>query len=204
MNKKNLKQLVTKRNIQILGCIILAAFIIVYGSISTLKYFENLDALAKNETLVQNLQSELITSSESFDSEQTNFKDLKSQIDQGVDKILPNAAGTEELVRELDNLERLLNREGNNFFVSNVSFGAIEDFDSNVSLLPVSISINSSRENFLRFLDYIENSGSVNNPNRLMEIDNISVNFSESLEGSPASATITVNINAYYQKQNQQ
>lgn len=198
MNKINVKNILTKKNLLIAGSIILTGFILTYGYIAGSDYLLKLGSLDQNKQLIASLEQEVIQSNDNLVSSQEKVKDLESQINQGLEKILPSTSGKEELVRELDDLERLLNRSENKFFVSNVSFGAEKDMGSGLKSISMSITINSSRENFLRFLDYIENSGSVNSPSRLMEISNISVNFSESIEGLQNQVTITVNLDAYF------
>jgi len=132
----------------------------------------------------------------------TNFESLRETIAM----VLPAQEEYTKLTRVLDDFVIESNNTTlNPIFMGNISFGRSRiDTENGYAVLPFTLDLDTTRENFEKFLDFIENSGS-----RLMEVESISINFptqTASLFASSAQLqtkipTISVNLslNAYFQ-----
>ena len=74
-----------------------------------------------------------------------------------------------------------------------------EDPDGEYKYLPLRMTISASRENFTKFMQYIEKSGSLLGKVRLMDIQSINLSFSEGDSIESESINFSVKINAYFQ-----
>ena len=83
--------------------------------------------------------------------------------------------------------------------MNSLSFGTpITSENEDYRILPVSMNIESSRDNFFKFLEYIGNSGAIQNQTRLMDIQSIGINFGNDKKDK---ITFDVQANAYFQKE---
>lgn len=89
------------------------------------------------------------------------------------------------LTRSLEKLESDFNRTLNPFIIGNLQYLApVVIEEANYSILPIRLTIHSSFENFFAFLNYIENSGTLSEKTRLLDISSITINFVSS-QGAP-------------------
>ena len=150
-----------------------------------------------NENLIGALKDASAEESADYDDKRDTFEDLQSQINNSLTKILPVTDNYQRLTRQLDAFEDEIATKNNPFEISNISFQEVEEVD-NFAILPVRMTIESSNDNFTKFLHYIESSGSLNTEIRLMDISSIRLNFKD--DGDVDIITFTVQINAYFRK----
>lgn len=75
-------------------------------------------------------------------------------------------------------------------------------------VLPFTLTLNTTRDNYDKFMRYVENSGDLDEQTRLLDINSISINFvteqsAVSSSGSPIEIemlNVSMSMNAYYQK----
>ena len=65
------------------------------------------------------------------------------------------------------------------------------------SVLPFSMRVESSEDNFYKFLEYIETSGNLDNKVRLMNVTDVAINISTEDE---ELISYNLELNAYFQK----
>ncbi|MBI5412806.1 hypothetical protein HZA42_00480 [Candidatus Peregrinibacteria bacterium] len=118
--------------------------------------------------------------------------------------ILPPDENYTELTRQFDDFFAQNDRIGNPIFQSSLRYGkgAPVAGVQGVSALPVSMNLEATRDNFMRFLDYVNSSGLLENGIRLMDIASIQLNFPEGgevVKDLKQNLNFTVEMNAYYQ-----
>lgn len=217
-------QLLTKRKLQqatVRYGILLVLLLAGGGYLGLINYQE----YQATKTAYENEQNHLAELKGSADKEKRDFialkKDLDSQnigVNQSIEKILPSTEEFTNLARELD--KYFLNTSGSTspMFLSDLRFNAAKvDANAEFGLLPFNATINGDENGLKTFLNYVENSGDLNNNSRLLQIGNISLNYqskdaaissptnsnatgnaSESSVARPISASL--NMNAYFQK----
>lgn len=118
--------------------------------------------------------------------------------------ILPQDENYTELTRQFDNYFAENDKVGNPFFQSSLRFGKgapVADIAS-LSVLPISMNIAGTRDNFYRFLDFVNSSGSLETGTRIMDIHSIQLNFKEGgevVKNPKQEINFTVEMNGYYQ-----
>jgi len=84
------------------------------------------------------------------------------------------------------------------FFISSISYQDSEaSIDGAYMILPFTIKVESSKDNFYEFLDYIGSSGNLDSGIRLMDITNVSSTF---VEDENDNISFSLSVNAYFQK----
>lgn len=159
------------------------------------------NGLAANEKLIVNLSDQLVESGAEYATVKDDFDTFKAQVETDLKSIFPPNDQYKELTRKFDEFEKELNQPSRNnpFEVSSLDFQPVKKTD-NYSILPVRLSVRSSRDNFTQFLHLIETSGSLNNKLRLMDISSIRLNFENSSENPDEEIiNFTVQINAYFE-----
>lgn len=178
------------------------------GIFSYLKYSEYTkisDALATNTALINQKKTELNGVYNELRKEQNDYQVEKFQADKALDVVFPKAEAYTELIRQLDRFFFNLNQTNPPILHNNLRFeGATLSDDGRYYVLPFSMAIETSKDNFTRFLEYVENSGGAGSETRLMSIQSIQINFIK-----PAKNTVnefdlsfTVNMEAYFQNNN--
>lgn len=121
-----------------------------------------------------------------------------------ITSILPPDENYTDLTRQLDEYFDLQDKPGSPIFQSSLRFGkgAPVQGMAYISALPISMNLESSRENFYKFLEFIDKSGSLETGTRLMEIKSVQINFPEGgevVEDSTQKVNFNVELISYYQ-----
>ena len=151
-----------------------------------------------NENLSEVLKERSTSEKAAFYENKDDFDALSEEISEKLTDIFPADDDYTSLTRQLDSYESELSKRNNPFEVSNINYQEMIE-EENYSILPFKMNIRSSRENFTKFLHMVENSGSLNNQLRLMDVSSIRLNFDND---ESEMITFTVQINAYFQKTN--
>lgn len=158
------------------------------------------EAAAKNKELITALRDKVSDEKTEYYAQKDGFNNLNKEIAQRLAYVFPLTDEYTDLTRQLDSFEEELSKKNSPFDVSNIDYQAPTQNDY-YSILPFRMNIRSSSENFTKFLHLMENSGSLNDQIRLMDISSIRLNFEGSDENKPEIINFTVQINAYFQKQ---
>lgn len=201
-----IKNRALRRNIQAYWILIMVITALM-GYYSYLKFTELLtksDAVNEQTSLFSSLESTLSSEESEYKNLLEEKKELYEKLDGEIKNVLPKGENYTNLTRELDAFFLGLSKTTNPIFVSNLQYGAAHSDESGkFSVLPITLTIESSKENFFKFLDYIENSGSLTSKVRLMTVESIRINFQkETKENSSKveeSVSLNVNLNSYFQ-----
>lgn len=158
------------------------------------------EAVAQNSVTVETLQTKISEAKGRYDSEKAELGDLQKDVETKLTYVFPTQDDYTVLTRQMDSYEEELFKKNSLFEISSIDFSTPTS-DERYSILPVRMNIRSSAANFTKFLHLMENSGSLNDQMRLMDISSIRLNF-ENSQGDSALELIdfTVQINAYFQK----
>lgn len=146
-----------------------------------------------NETRLTSLREERDSAIKAYTEARVAYaKDFENS-SKILEKMVPEGEKYTELTRTFDEFFAKNFDTKNPIVASGLRYGQGQRLEGTpFSSLPVSLTIASSKENFLKFLRYIEQSGSLETGVRFMEVQAIRVNFGE--EG----VSFTVDLTALY------
>ena len=207
MKKKKLAEN-TGLQIKIFGgiSIVLALFLsfYLYTNIST--YLE----MREQTTLLNDLHSALEETDSRLDTEIENNKEgnqeLVTAVAEELDYVFPEGEKHTTLTRNIEAFSNNLHRKKDPFLISNLKYGSPQEpEDDDYMILPLQMTIHSSHDNFIRFLKYVENSGTLNEKTRLLDIKSIVINFvtPKGSQGNTSGKTeinFNVAMNSYFRK----
>lgn len=154
------------------------------------------EEIIKSESFRNQLEEELGSLAAPFSEAKAEFKETELSRVEKVKAVFPEEEELTELTRTFDDFEVKNNFSNNPFFISSLNFKeAMTEENLPYRILPIDLSIQSSTKNFFKFLEYVENSGSLDTKVRLMEINSINVDLN-----SKGKITFQVSLNAYFQK----
>jgi len=181
-------------------CLVLTISVGFYSYIKWTQYSRYKQVVEKNRAFIEELRDEVSDEKAIYESKKDDFDGLRKEIEDKLNFIFPANDDYTILTRQIDQFEAELSKKNSPFEISSLSYqdGVQTDL---YSILPLRMSIRSSRENFNKFLHLVENSGALNDEIRLMDISSIRLNFPtrNSQESGPEIITFTVQINAYFQ-----
>lgn len=160
---------------------------------------------------LKTLHSALTQTDNRLDSELEDIKEdneeLVTAVAEELDYVFPEGENHTLLTRTIESFSNDLNRTKNPFLISNLQYqeGQVSE-DGDYMVLPFKMTIHSSHENFIKFLEYVENSGTLNEKSRLMDIKSIVINF-VSPQGSQGNISgkdeinFNVSMNSYYRSE---
>ncbi|MFC1615508.1 hypothetical protein ACFL21_00050 [Patescibacteria group bacterium] len=182
----------------ILMCVVVLILMAFFTITKWGEYSITKEAVEKNLDFIEVLKTKVSDEKANYDSNKGTFDDLAKTIEKKLDDIFPEADKYTSLVMQLDSFEDRLNTRSDPFEVSSIDFQ--EPVEGEISsILPLTMNIRSSSENFQKFLHMVENSGALDNQIRLMDIQSIRLSFEQRDEGSNM-INFSVQINAYFQK----
>jgi len=170
------------------------------------------DALTKEQAQVTTLQGVESQTSTDFTNLKKDFDQKYSGVLESLQSVYPLEEKYTELTRLFDQFFQANNSSFNPVFLSDIRFGqARYDANADYAILPVTMTISGTQDNFNKFLKFVENSGVLEDKTRLMDVRSISINFTSSgaaqttATGTAAAQTVpTINVsvalNAYFQK----
>lgn len=191
----------TQKTAYTVMCLVLLLGIVVYSYFQWQKYMTMKDGIVQNDSTLVTLNKTLADEKTAYFANKEKFDALSKKIDASAGEILPNGDQYTELTRQMDAIEKELNTTGA-FEIANIDYGTqVFDEQTGFGILPVRMNIKSSQDNFVKFLQMMETSGSFSNKLRLMSISSIRLNFESSSEmiGSKM-ITFSLQLNAYFQK----
>lgn len=130
--------------------------------------------------------------------------ELQDKLVKNIAAVLPLDDNYTDLTRLFDNYFAEHDTAQNPIVQSSLRFGKGAPLagNPNVSVLPIAMNLEGTRDNFFKFLDFITHSGALDTGTRLMSISSIQINFpdgGEVLDNARQVINFTVDMNAYYQ-----
>lgn len=190
-----------KRNIMVYAVLCAIFFVLIgaYGYFRWVDYSLYKEAISKNESLIQSLKAQSLSEKSEYTDQKETFDELSEKVDTALKDVFPLKDNYTELTRAFDHFESQISRTNNPFIISNIEYQDIQvGGNGSYKFLPVRMTISSSEENFTKFLQYMEQSGSLIEKVRLMDIQSINMSFSED-NSSNSVINFSVRINAYFQ-----
>ncbi|MCK9186498.1 hypothetical protein M0P48_03605 [Candidatus Gracilibacteria bacterium] len=184
--------------------ILCGVLLIAFGLFTYTKWkeYSDLNTIAeKNKAYIAALQEQGASETAAFDTKKESINTLKTEIESNLTEVFPPADAYTELTMKFDEFEENLSSRDSVFEISNIEYQNVVT-QSNYSVLPVRMSIKGSKENFEKFLHYVETSGSLAGKIRLMDVSSIRLNFENTSDLSGKKEEIinfSVQINAYFQ-----
>lgn len=160
-----------------------------------------IQGVAQNKSYISSLRNNVSSEKAVADTKIAEAIKLNKDVGEKLKVIFPTGDDYTNLTMKIDAYEGDISKKNNPFEVSNIDYQT-PIVNDNYSILPMRMNIRSSRENFTNFLHMIENSGSLKNNIRLMDISSIRLNFESNTQeaNAPEIISFSVQINAYFQK----
>jgi hypothetical protein len=144
-------------------------------------------------------------------------KDMESQnvgVNQAIEQILPSNEDFTDLARALDKYFLNTAATPNAMFLSDLRFASpVINDEKEFAVLPFTMSLSANETSFSTFLEYIENSGDLNDRTRLLDIASVNMSYqlprSASSTGNATQPSVStavrdvsasLNLRAYFQK----
>lgn len=209
LQKRNYAKSVRTYLMLIVITLLLAGY---YGYTQYVKLSAAQDALAKEQTQITDLQNTAAETNNDYSNLKKDFDQKYAGVLDSLQAVYPIEEDYTKLTISLDAFFRDNNTSFNPVFLSDLKFGQARfDAAQEYAVLPVTMTISGTQDNFLKFLKYIENSGVLEDKTRLMDVRSISINFtsggSDNSTGGQNALTptqplinVSLGLNAYFQK----
>ena len=191
----------------------LTLVILVGSAVYGYSQYQNLSAaqtaLRDGQTKITELQSTSAQLSENYTALTATYNETFQGVRQAIDSVYPTEEQYTKLTQDLDDFVNKNNTRFNPIFMSDLKFSKSRiDKETEYAILPFSLTLQTTKENFEKFLQYVENSGSLDEGTRLIEVRAISINFAGNQQSVFAAAedgqqieiiSVSVSLNAYFQ-----
>lgn len=149
------------------------------------------------------LQTDVSTLTSTSSSLAADYQSIKKTVSiaressvQELLQVFPTNEDLSDLTRLLDTFAVKNNFDNNPFFISSLNYQTVVTPEAaTYRYVPVSMTVTTSRKNLSKFLEFVENSGSMEGQVRLMSVQELSVDY-PSEYGGTYEARIT--LNAYF------
>ncbi len=181
-----------------------------YGYFQYTKWSGTQQAIAQAQSTIEKLRND----SAQYESQ---YRDLKKSYDEdfksindSMTAIYPSEENYTSMTRLLEGFVQQQNKSFDPMDLSDVKYGRPRlDPKTEYAILPVTLTLFTTRSNLEKFLTFVKNSGSLDNGVRLMDVRALSISFpsqsqtvaSSTDPGSSEVLNVSVSLNAYYQKQ---
>lgn len=182
--------------------ILLALTMGFYGIEKYLELSEKTTITNQSQNFLDELEKTRQTERDQYLEIKESNKETAEKIDKEIVSVFPPREQYTELTRLLDGFFKKYNRANDPIVATDLQFEQPhEDTNKQYVVLPFSVSIESSEDNFYRFLAYIETSGSLAGKVRLMDAQSIALSFPEDDEGTGGKKRIrfSAQLQAYSQ-----
>ena len=113
--------------------------------------------------------------------------------------VFPTKEDLTTLTRLFDKFASTNNFASNPFFISSLAYETAKVSESgNTRYVPLRLSIESSKKNLSKFLEFIENSGSLEGEVRLMTAEDLKIQYPDEFGGS---YEVQIELNAYFSQE---
>jgi len=195
-----------KRKIQtyVAMTVFLLAIAGVYGFFQFRELMAVKSALASGQQELADLQNNEKQIAADYASLKESYNEDYRSIRESINAVLPIEESYTELTKQLDDFMYENNSTQNPIFMSDLKFSKPRtDIEADYAILPFSLTLSTTRDNFEKFIKHVENSGSLEDGTRLMDITSISINFpvnQDELSSGTPSMSVSISMNAYFQK----
>lgn len=158
--------------------LILAVSTGFYGIERYLELSEKNNISSQSQQFLDDLEKNRTDEREFLIQTKEKNQEILQKIGREIAEVFPGGEQYTPLTRLLDDFFKKNNRLGNPIIATDLQFSQTsEDADKRYLILPFTLNIESSEENFYRFLAFVESSGTLSDRIRLMDIESINLNF---------------------------
>ncbi len=202
--KSDSKKAISKK----ITAIFIAILVIVgvggyFGVTGFMEYQITQAAASQTEQNLEKLQIKESQVSNDLNNLQKDFESTNQDIVDTINSIYPPNEDYTELARDLDNVFKSIGNV-DDIFLSDISFqNPIIQEEAEYAVLPFSLSLTAQEDKFKEFLQYVERTGELVQPDRILEINSISLSYreEENEQGDiETSVNASLSMNAYFQK----
>lgn len=170
--------------------VVMTAFMAFYGVEKYLELSEKKTIASQSDNFLQELEPTRQKEREVYLQIQEHNEETVPQIEKEILAVFPGNEQYTELTRLLDAFFKKHHRTKDPMIATDLQFDKpFPDESKRYLILPFSITIESSEDNFYRFLAFVDSSGTLAGKIRLMDIQSIQLNFpSEEEEEDQSSA----------------
>lgn len=169
---------------------LLLGILIILGAIGLGIWQWNVGEALKIET--NSLNSTFASLSQTKEELEGNFQTLKTEVnesrkssEQKLSAVFPLNEDITELTRIFDDFEAKNNFATNPFFISSVNYqNETASEDGAYRYVSLTVSVETSRKNLDKFIEFIENSGSLEAEARLMSIERMRLSYPDEFGGT--------------------
>jgi len=177
---------------------------LVYGFLQYQKLAEAKTAIEQGQEKLIEMQTFKNRIADQYTTINTSFNEDFRDIREAINGTLPKNEDYTKLTQILDAFVNDLNKRSPTIFMSNLRFSQPRlDNDKGYAVLPFSMTLSTTKDNFERILQYVESSGSLDEGSRLLSINSITINFPTKQVKSDSSSdndlSVSLSLNAYFQ-----
>ena len=181
--------------------IVLSVLLLLVTGYFSYKYFSELHQVKADilslEKVEKTISQELSDSSVDFATKTELYTERRSEHLSELEKVFPTDSEKTNFTRFIDDYFFRNNFLSNEIFLKSMVYGQASAMDG-YYVMPVSMSITSSKNNFMNFLKYVESSGALQSNVRVMDIKSIDVTFRED-DNKNRLYDYRISLNVYYQ-----
>ncbi len=201
----NKNPVLIKRQSNALLAVMIIALLVgsVLGFLQYQEYSATQQAYSEAESKLADLKIKSTSANNDYNKARGEFQSQVQNFNGTLQLILPKTEQYTKFVQDLDSYFLANAKSVNPIFLSDVRFSAPESSDkTDYAVLPISMTIEGTQQAVKDFLLYVEHTGDINAPNRLIDIKSINLNFSNPDEEGKENPKLNVSLqmNAYFQK----
>ena len=166
------------------------------GFFQTQRYLELQSLRADSDQEATELNADKLALLSRFQEVRGATEASRQEREQDLSKVFPLNEDITGLTRLFDDFAIRNNFSSNPFFISQLSYDQSYE-DESVQVLPINISLDTSRKNLEKFLEYVNTSGSIQSGVRLMSTENVSMNYPSEFG---ASFSANIRLLAYFSR----
>jgi hypothetical protein len=153
--------------------------------------------LAQADEVLLDLEGDKTKALRDYQNSKKDYVDAAAANDEKLNIILPSAEDLTALTRLFDDFAFKNHYRNNPFFISQLSYGEIdENAELAYRVIPITMTLEASERNFFQFLEYVENSGSIENGIRLLAVNGITLQLQDD---ETETLTVQLSLQAYIQ-----
>jgi hypothetical protein len=189
--------------------VVLLAVLGFYSYTNTMKLLDIRAEIETNNNIYSTLTETDNRIANELETVKLENEDLTLTIQNQLDLVMPQGEALTSLTRILERFASDIHRLKNPFMISNLQFVKSKTNEElGYDVLPFKMTIQSSYDNFFKFMEFVENSGTLSDETRLLDIQSIVINFvtptgAENNTSGRDEINFNVTMNAYYRSSEQ-
>ncbi len=160
---------------------------------TTLREFQSSTSTVQDELSILNENTETLTTR--YQKIKADAASARQETLRALALVFPSSPDVTGLTRLLDDFAVKTNFETNPFFINTLKFGKVAELEKGLSYIPVEFSVQTSQKNLDKFLQMVEQSGSLEASTRLLSVEALSLAYDDEVTGL---LTAQITLHAYF------